>query len=590
MFCNTNETCKILIVLFVMFLAGYLIATNDVSKRLVREQFANEETKISTSTGTNTQSEISIKNQNTPPKDQTPQEKVLSKQQPKGTENVQKTPTKQETNDIKSSIQKVYREVYFQDIAKDKLEKMVLYLNSDNYDECTLKRAFEIERTSELQEMIRNIFIDVIAREPTPEEMNVYVKQYLSNEMKTGDELIRILQNSPEQALLKKAPTTIPPKDKKLTKQDYEQYKQIIEVFQNTLDRSPNAAELNFYFNLSKKDNAFTLAKLRDTLLMSREFEILSKNQRNVVFGELEANITEKQLEMTIVGIYQSIYLTKPDPFAYKYIRQKFIDFNLDEDKLILFVKKLKSAEEEAKREAEKREAQSKDTRAPYSSGPVKETTTTTTTTTTSRIPVKGETKNNKELYEHFVEKPKSLYGYVTEHYEDDEDDDGEQRSVNVYTKTATSTESKILSADRNPTSINQTVENIKESGKCEFDKNKLEKILELNQRQLYADYLNDRNVDKCKFRTQQSKYLNTDENLVLYPEFKWEVPMKKPPVCYSIGNKYQPSVEQTALIGTLLKEAEDTEVGSIMPKFDYNENIKDIHQIPYVHVVPLRD
>jgi hypothetical protein len=65
----------------------------------------------------------------------------------------------------------------------------------------------------------------------------------------------------------------------------------------------------------------------------------------------------------------------------------------------------------------------------------------------------------------------------------------------------------------------------------------------------------------------------------VLRPEFAWSVPHPQPPVCTSLG---QPSlVQPTAvftgglLLGTTLGAAEDTAVGSLLPKFDHQQYVE---------------
>jgi hypothetical protein len=62
---------------------------------------------------------------------------------------------------------------------------------------------------------------------------------------------------------------------------------------------------------------------------------------------------------------------------------------------------------------------------------------------------------------------------------------------------------------------------------------------------------------------------------MVLRPEFAWSVPQKRPPVCTTPG---QPAVVQPLLtnsellLGTPLTEAKQTQVGSIMPGFEYKQ------------------
>lgn len=66
------------------------------------------------------------------------------------------------------------------------------------------------------------------------------------------------------------------------------------------------------------------------------------------------------------------------------------------------------------------------------------------------------------------------------------------------------------------------------------------------------------------------------DGDMVLRPEYEWSVPQKRAPVCTVPG---QPAIVQPLLssstellLGTPICEAEQTQVGSIMPRFQYKE------------------
>ncbi|KAG2485351.1 hypothetical protein HYH03_015932 [Edaphochlamys debaryana] len=65
-----------------------------------------------------------------------------------------------------------------------------------------------------------------------------------------------------------------------------------------------------------------------------------------------------------------------------------------------------------------------------------------------------------------------------------------------------------------------------------------------------------------------------TNRDLVLQKRFNWQVPQRRPPVCtpHGRGCTVFPQFSQTALIGTLLDDAKDTRVGSILPVFEYRE------------------
>lgn len=66
-----------------------------------------------------------------------------------------------------------------------------------------------------------------------------------------------------------------------------------------------------------------------------------------------------------------------------------------------------------------------------------------------------------------------------------------------------------------------------------------------------------------------------TSEDLVLDPSQRWRVPERRAPVCIvsdARAAKVCPGTDQSSLIGTLLTDAQHTAVGSIMPKFVFNQ------------------
>ena len=63
-------------------------------------------------------------------------------------------------------------------------------------------------------------------------------------------------------------------------------------------------------------------------------------------------------------------------------------------------------------------------------------------------------------------------------------------------------------------------------------------------------------------------------EDMVLDPNCAWSVPQRRPPVCTRSddGCRVCPRRDQTSLLGTLLDDATRTKVGSILPRFLYQE------------------
>ena len=60
---------------------------------------------------------------------------------------------------------------------------------------------------------------------------------------------------------------------------------------------------------------------------------------------------------------------------------------------------------------------------------------------------------------------------------------------------------------------------------------------------------------------------------MVLRQDQKWTIPQKRPPICTSQKCDTLPLYEQSSLIGTILNDANNTEIGSIMPKFSFKED-----------------
>ena len=56
-----------------------------------------------------------------------------------------------------------------------------------------------------------------------------------------------------------------------------------------------------------------------------------------------------------------------------------------------------------------------------------------------------------------------------------------------------------------------------------------------------------------------------------MFPGQEWAVPQLRPPVCTTTARTtVNSTTDQTALIGTLLSDAKDTGVGSMLPTFTF--------------------
>jgi hypothetical protein len=542
----TSETCKTLVLLFAIFLAGYLVLTN--SREKVKEYF------------------------------------------------------EEDAKDIPSKIRAVYKEVYHKDIPEDELEKLSKQLNPTNFDAIALRNTMTAERMNHTEDLVKHAFDDRLKRQPTPQEVDRYRKSLMSGELKDEHALKATLNNAPEKVITRR--TRDHHASHALTEKDYELYRRIIATYQTILDRLPSSHELNNYFIMIKTNHKFTINRLEEALLASREHIILEKNQQNTVQGDLLGNITDRQIRMIVKGVYKSIYFREPDSSTSQFLKSKFIEFNLDEEKLVLFVKTLKSVEESHERAEKHRDDRILDRHPnsdsaqqdvyekyltqkpgldhrlmekPHVARPHSYNHTAYPKRPPHSPPVQQREPERKVGHEHHEpQEPERKVGHEHhkpleperkvghEHHERRE----RSRSRSPYRRPEHMSKcpSERMRPDHDTEiSTQEVLAQIKNAPKCPFDRNKIE-----NDSKAFANLVHERNHDE----KHCSKYLNAKDNLVLYPQFKWSVPQKRPPVCWTKRNEYRPLADQTALIGTLLKDARDTEVGSILPKFSFREHV----------------
>jgi len=444
----TSDTCKNLIIIFALFLALYLILTN--SKQKVNEYFAEEQAEKTQTTD----------------KDQV---KKADKE------------VKNESEDkISSDIKRIYKTVYGKDITNQQLEDYIKKgaFTKYNFDPEIFRKGVESERIAELENMVNNSFIKLLNRAPSPDETDMYITALLKGSIKNVDELNNLLANSPEKATTSDITRQAAVKDA-LKVEDYKVYKNIIDVFQKVLERLPNSAELNFYFTTLKTDKTFNLDKLENALIASREHMILEMNQQNTIHGDLKGNITERQIELIVNSIYKSIYQYEPDKFTFNFVRAKFIDMNLNEEKLVKYVQQLKALDSSPLIETDT---------------PLGKLLNQAPSFTTSSVKLSNQDK--------FIEtKPDASHFTMIK----PETDKLETKSVNVYTK------------DPKEITTENIVNLIKDSAKnTVLDKHSIDYVVKTSEKQVYADTVNTRNEEvTSNNNARTSKYLTMDKKMI---------------------------------------------------------------------------
>jgi hypothetical protein len=495
-----------MLLIFVVFLAGYFIAENDVAKRKQPVGAGGTEHFESEYSPVDKKDDIAIPSAEV--------EKILAK------------------------IDTVYKDVYGEPVPADKMSLYYKSLGAANFDEGSFKRRLSIERKTSFETLVKDVFMDVLKRLPTPTEQQKYMDLFLGNQMKTQQDLEFILRMDIE-SVVRSDTSDVP---ELADKEDYNTYKEIISTFEDVLGRNPNTSELKFYYDLIKK-NGYEQKKIKDILLSSREHEILIKNQNNQVHGDLSANITEKQLEMAVNELYNAVFFEYPDAETYKFLRTKFVSMNLDEEKLAIFIKRLKSAESDVTKMTPAmtttRTPTRTSTRTPTVTPAMTPTMTPAMTTAFPTIPpmnpmILATPSTSTEMFDEKVTATPDI-----------------SRRTTTMQPTNNTTTLRPNTGDN--TNIDETIDAIK----CaKYYEKKYKGVI----------------PEECKFNNKKTNYyLNADDNMVLRPEMSWQVPMRRAPVCYATEQvEYNPSVEQSSLIGTLLPDAEKTSVGSIMPKFEY--------------------
>jgi hypothetical protein len=118
-----------------------------------------------------------------------------------------------------------------------------------------------------------------------------------------------------------------------------ESYRIIVKQFENNLDRLPTVEELNYFTYKLKQDN-FDLTKMEQVLQSSKEFSILTNNQTNLVNARIVENITERQMELMVKKAYQEVFDKElTEDYMIKFLITKLHDYSLNTDKLKAFLK-----------------------------------------------------------------------------------------------------------------------------------------------------------------------------------------------------------------------------------------------------------
>lgn len=332
---------------------------------------------------------------------------------------------------------------------------------------------------------------------------------------------------------------------------------EVISIFNEILDRNPDSAELKYYAKKMSSDKTFTEEKLKQLLLASQEYKRLDNTQSNLANAGTLGGITDRQMTMTISNVFKEVNKTEVDDDTLKFLKRKFVEFELNEDTLRDYLKGFSTFQKDFEKNLQNA--------APSGMSGFKKATpkSTSANSQSATKPGAGASANKKGSGAGDVSAEEFSEGDVGLN-------SGSKPNQELIRKLA-----KLYASDANANGeyLNscKVIDTLLKDDQCDknLDKDALEKRLEAMDKQLLAKLVYDRNMDHMKNVCRRNKkYLNADDDMVLFPEFKWSVPQQFPPVCTPIEkNEYQPMIDQSALIGTLLKDASKTKVGSILPE-----------------------
>lgn len=301
---------------------------------------------------------------------------------------------------------------------------------------------------------------------------------------------------------------------------------EVTDIYLEVLQRQPSGAEL--IETVSRLNNGtMTLEGLRQRLIQTDEYERTVKTQSNNLAPELERMLSERQILETLGRIYREERKKDiPDKMLYP-LRDIYIELDYNEYAFRAFLRDPKYQEFEdivmRMTAPTKDDVMSLFNKMFDKKKIMEEGARLKREADAAAAAAKGQSVSSK-----------SSAGAAT----------GKNEAAGLRCLSETDSDSKAMLA-----SIQKTCANL-------FDKDLEAQCLDKNAKNIILTHHGD---------------------MVLRPEYEWSVPQQRAPVCTTFGQAplVQPvMVNSSLLLGTPLDDAEQTQVGSIMPKFKYTEFI----------------
>lgn len=438
---------------------------------------------------------------------------------------------------------------------KPTYSKSKLFNKSDSND--SVPRENIPDAIPTLRQQIIDVYYELFKENPSEEVIDFYTKFFRKRQDNLDNMKETISTSAPS---LKKTLTTgkssyLAPETDEGTEDE------VIAIYEQILQRHPNNQELAHFAIYVKEDPLVNMEKLKVLLTQSEEYKRLKSMQSNVPYGHLLGGVTDRQITLMVTSIYDDITKNgdKLDEDTFKFLKKKYLEFQMNEQTFRKFVedfvlfKPLNSTFNKSMK-PKSTEVSSGDNFAYFNS---------------PTHLIRAITSTPKEAFQtdNTTAALQQLTSKVSQTFQSSLNDvapvaRGSTRPSKQQTSNNSKTQptpSSAFTGDNAPGSClnsDALMDRIK-NAECSFDKNYLENRYKSNSETRLSDTVHSRNREELKNICQRNKNYEQYhcEDMVLLPGQEWTVPQRHPPVCLGNLSNYNPRIEQTALIGTLLED-----------------------------------
>lgn len=437
-------------------------------------------------------------------------------------------------SEFKSPSECLFKQ-YSQD-GQPRLEQSKLFNKTENND--TVPQDPLPEPVPTLRQQIINVYNDLFKQNPSEEEIMFYVQFFRKrqDDLDYMRETISTSAPSLKKTLRVGKSSYMAPETNEGTEDE------VIAIYEQILQRHPNNQELAHFSIYVKQDPVANMEKLKVLLVQSEEYKRLKSLQSNVPYGHLLSGVTDRQITLMVTSIYNDITKNgdKLDEDTLKFLKKKYLEFQLDEQTFRKFIEDFVLYKP------------------------------TNTTFNKSMDPTSQEPQEDGFAHfnspHHLLRANNTVVSNIAKEAFENSDvqyqmQDAPQpvEAQQPDQQTSQPSPASAFVGDNAPGSClnsDALMNRIKKS-ECSFDKNYLENRYKSNSETLFADTVHQRNRDELKNICQRNKKYERFhcDDMVLLPGQEWTVPQRHPPVCVGDNSSFNPMVDQTSLIGTLLSD-----------------------------------